>query len=292
MYSIIISSSFKKKYLTFTVADAIANQLDYNKTLKLQTETNLNLTPVNFERAYDYKVFQFTNIIYSAKEGSNETIATNYEYTYYTNWGGVRNAGGDHEVQGDGAEVIQRLAVHIFVPLKQLEQLAHKEAGNHDWNRDDDALQCGNLGDQIVEDEADEDDDARDGPRQGHGVGGVVVGHIIGGGDALSLGDAAGPILLGHAAYAAGLVQSTAAARNVDEQHADDRAGDDADSSIGVADGVCGFHREVRLLTHNARHHGAHAGAAEERGEGQKTVGVVGTGHHAAHEEDADDDLR
>lgn len=86
-----LSANTNYNYLTFTVADAIANQLDYNKTLKLQTETNLNLTPVNSERAYDYKVFQFTNIIYSAKEGSNETIATNYEYTYYTNWGGVRS---------------------------------------------------------------------------------------------------------------------------------------------------------------------------------------------------------
>ena len=68
-----LSANTNYNYLTFTVADAIANQLDYNKTLKLQTETNLNLTPVNFERAYDYKVFQFTNIIYSAKEGSNES---------------------------------------------------------------------------------------------------------------------------------------------------------------------------------------------------------------------------
>lgn len=85
-------------YLTFTIADAIANQLDYNKTLKLQTETNLNLTPMDFERAYDYKVFQFTNITYTAIERTNENnenivtnIVTNYEYTYYTNWGGVRS---------------------------------------------------------------------------------------------------------------------------------------------------------------------------------------------------------
>lgn len=86
-----LSVNTNYNYLTFTIADAIANQLDYNKTLKLQTETNLNLTPVDFERAYDYKVFQFTNITYKAKEGSNENIVTNYEYTYYTNWGGVRS---------------------------------------------------------------------------------------------------------------------------------------------------------------------------------------------------------
>ncbi len=86
-----LSGNTNYNYLTFTVADAIANQLDYNKTLKLQTETNLNLTPVDFERAHDYKVFQFTNITYSAKEGSNENIITNYEYSYYTNIGGVRS---------------------------------------------------------------------------------------------------------------------------------------------------------------------------------------------------------
>ena len=89
-----LSGNSNYNYLTFTVADAIANQLDYNKTLKLQQETNLNLIPVDFERAYDYKVFQFTNITYTARIGSNENITniiTNYERTYYTNWGGVRS---------------------------------------------------------------------------------------------------------------------------------------------------------------------------------------------------------
>lgn len=89
-----LSGNTNYNYLTFTVADAIANQLDYNKTLKLQNETNLNLIPVNFERVYDYKVFQFTNITYTARIGSNESITniiTNYERTYYTNWGGVRS---------------------------------------------------------------------------------------------------------------------------------------------------------------------------------------------------------
>ena len=78
-------------YLTFTIADAVANQLDYNRTLKLHSETNLTLIPRDFERAYDYKVFQFTNIVYRATNGSNTAITTNYEYTYYTNWGGVRS---------------------------------------------------------------------------------------------------------------------------------------------------------------------------------------------------------
>ena len=89
-----LSGNSNYNYLTFTVADAIANQLDYNKTLKLQQETNLNLIPVDFERAYDYKVFQFTNITYTARIGSNESITniiTNYERTYYTNWGEVRS---------------------------------------------------------------------------------------------------------------------------------------------------------------------------------------------------------
>ena len=78
-------------YLTFTIADAVANQLDYNRTLKLHNETNLTLVPMDFERAYDFKVFQFTNIVYRATNGSNTAITTNYEYTYYTNWGGVRS---------------------------------------------------------------------------------------------------------------------------------------------------------------------------------------------------------
>ena len=79
-------------YLTFAIADAIANQIEYNKTLKLQSETNYTITPRDFERAYDYKVFQFTNITYkSHQNGSNITIVTNYEKTYYTNWGNVRS---------------------------------------------------------------------------------------------------------------------------------------------------------------------------------------------------------
>ena len=86
-----LSGNSNYNYLTFTIADAIANQLDYNGTLKLQNESNLTLIPVDFERALDYKVFQFTNIVYTATNGSNTRITTNYERTYYTNWGGVRS---------------------------------------------------------------------------------------------------------------------------------------------------------------------------------------------------------
>ena len=86
-----LSGNSNYNYLNFTIADAIANQLDYNGTLKFQNETNLNLVPRDFERAYDYKVFQFTNVVYKATNGSNISITTNYEYTYYTNWGGVRS---------------------------------------------------------------------------------------------------------------------------------------------------------------------------------------------------------
>ena len=79
-------------YICFAVADAIANQIEYNKTLRLQSETNYIITPVDFERAYNYKVFQFTNITYTSRNnGSNISIVTNYEYTTYTNWGGVRS---------------------------------------------------------------------------------------------------------------------------------------------------------------------------------------------------------
>ena len=49
-------------YLCFAVADAVANQIEYNKTLRLQSETNFTINPMDFERAYNYKVFQFTNI--------------------------------------------------------------------------------------------------------------------------------------------------------------------------------------------------------------------------------------
>ena len=79
-------------YLTFTIADAIANQLEYNKTIKLQSATNYEIEPKNFEKAYDYKVFKFTNVTYTSKtEGTNITILTNYEYSTYTNWGDVRS---------------------------------------------------------------------------------------------------------------------------------------------------------------------------------------------------------
>ena len=79
-------------YLTFTIADAIANQLEYNKTIKLQSATNYEITPNNFEKAYDYKVFKFTNVTYtSSTKGTNITIRTNYEYSTYTNWGDVRS---------------------------------------------------------------------------------------------------------------------------------------------------------------------------------------------------------
>lgn len=79
-------------YLCFAIADAVASQIEYNKTLRLQSETNYTITPVNFERAYNYKVFQFTNITYTSRtEGTNIIISTNYEYTTYTNWGNVRS---------------------------------------------------------------------------------------------------------------------------------------------------------------------------------------------------------
>lgn len=79
-------------YLCFAIADAVANQIEYNKTLRLQSETNYTINPVDFERAYDYKVYQFTNITYTShNEGSNISIITNYEITTYTNWGDVRS---------------------------------------------------------------------------------------------------------------------------------------------------------------------------------------------------------
>ena len=87
-----ISDNTNYNYITFAVADAIANQLEYNKTIRLQSETNYTIIPVDFERAYDYKVFKFTNITYTSRqEGTNITIITNYEYTTYTNWGDVRS---------------------------------------------------------------------------------------------------------------------------------------------------------------------------------------------------------
>ncbi len=87
-----IGDNTNYNYITFAVADAIANQLEYNKTIRLQSETNYTITPIDFERAYDYKVFQFTNITYTSRqEGTNITIVTNYEYTTYTNWGNVRS---------------------------------------------------------------------------------------------------------------------------------------------------------------------------------------------------------
>ena len=79
-------------YLCFAVADAVANQIEYNKTLRLQSETNFTINPMDFERAYNYKVFQFTNITYTSRtEGTNIIIVTNYETTTYTNWGDVRS---------------------------------------------------------------------------------------------------------------------------------------------------------------------------------------------------------
>ena len=79
-------------YITFAIADAMANQIEYNKTIRLQSETNYKITPVDFERAYDYKVFQFTNITYTSRQdGTNISIITNYEYSTYTNWGDVRS---------------------------------------------------------------------------------------------------------------------------------------------------------------------------------------------------------
>ncbi len=87
-----ISDNTNYNYITFAVADAIANQLEYNKTIRLQSETNYTITPVDFEKAYDYKVFKFTNITYTSRQqGTNITIVTNYEYTTYTNWGDVRS---------------------------------------------------------------------------------------------------------------------------------------------------------------------------------------------------------
>lgn len=87
-----IGNNTNYNYLCFAVADSIANQMEYNKTLRLQSETNYVITPVNFERAYDYKVYKFTNITYTSKnDGSNIIIITNYEITAYTNWGSVRS---------------------------------------------------------------------------------------------------------------------------------------------------------------------------------------------------------
>lgn len=78
-------------YLSYTLADAVANQIEHNKTIKL-SESNISLRPVNFESAYDYKVFEFTNISYTTKlVGSNIEIVTNTYNTYYTNWEGVKS---------------------------------------------------------------------------------------------------------------------------------------------------------------------------------------------------------
>ena len=87
-----IGNNTNYNYLSFAIADAVANQIEYNKTLKLQSETNYTITPKDFERAYNYKVFQFTNITYTSRQnGTNISIVTNYEKTYYTNWGDVRS---------------------------------------------------------------------------------------------------------------------------------------------------------------------------------------------------------
>lgn len=87
-----LSDNTNYNYLTLAIADSIANQLEYNKTIRLQSSTNVKLTPVDFERAYERKVFQFTNITYTATDSSsNIAIVTNYEYYYYTNWGGLRS---------------------------------------------------------------------------------------------------------------------------------------------------------------------------------------------------------
>lgn len=87
-------------YLGLTIADSIANQLEYNKSLVLKSSNDIELTPHDFEKVYNYKVFQFTNITYTFTNSTNmdnmsstnqTTIVTNYEYTYYTNWGTVRS---------------------------------------------------------------------------------------------------------------------------------------------------------------------------------------------------------
>lgn len=88
-----IGDNTNYNYLCFAVADSVANQIEYNKTLRLQSEKNYVIKPVDFERAYNYKVFQFTNIRYTSKteDGTNITIITNYENIVYTNWGEVRS---------------------------------------------------------------------------------------------------------------------------------------------------------------------------------------------------------
>ena len=87
-----ISDNTNYNYLAFSVADAIANQLEYNKTLKLQSGTNYILNSEDFTKAYNYKVLKFTNIKYTSKnDGTNIIILTNYEYSYYTNWGNIRS---------------------------------------------------------------------------------------------------------------------------------------------------------------------------------------------------------
>ena len=52
-----LSDNTNYNYLTMAIADAIANQLEYNKTIRLQSATNVKLTPIDFERAYERKIF-------------------------------------------------------------------------------------------------------------------------------------------------------------------------------------------------------------------------------------------
>ena len=95
-----VGSDTNFNYLGLAIADSIANQLEYNKSLVLKSSNDIELTPHDFEKVYNYKVFQFTNITYTFTNSTNmdnmsstnqSTIVTNYEYTYYTNWGTVRS---------------------------------------------------------------------------------------------------------------------------------------------------------------------------------------------------------
>lgn len=86
-------------YLSYTIADLIASQIKYNKTL-LVDEKKVEFQPANLERIYDFKAFQLSNTVYTAKisdtnisnaSSATVTIASNVEYSWYTNWGSKRS---------------------------------------------------------------------------------------------------------------------------------------------------------------------------------------------------------
>lgn len=88
----VVSADTNFNYLSQTVANSIAKQIEYNKTITVGNEY-LYLQPVDFERVYNYKVYTFTNIEYKIDldEEDKTKITTNIIYKYYTNFGKIKS---------------------------------------------------------------------------------------------------------------------------------------------------------------------------------------------------------